>query len=650
MKKIFIPATVIAATLITAAAKKNDPTLMNVNGKDVTVSEFEYLYQKNNQQQAQPQTLDEYVDMFVNYKLKVADAEAAGIDTTASFIKEYTGYCDDLAKPFLTDTTVTDRLRHEAYERMKTNRDVSHIMLPIGRTPDERLANRQRLDSIRTAILGGADFGELAVKYSADRSVSRNKGHMGFITAGTLPYPFEAAAYATPVGQISEVIDDAPYGFHIIRVEGERPDQGQVRARHILKLTRGLSEEDTARKKAQIDSIYQVLKSGADFAAVAMKESEDPGSARNGGALPWFGTGQMVKEFEATAFALADSAISEPFATSYGYHIVQKLGHRDLAPYDELKPKIDRAIQGDARAREAGNVRLAELRKSFGAKTDKKGMKRISDIIGANGGLDSTSIAQLKADRSVVATVGDKKVTVSDVAKALPTYSAKVSKEAAKGEVDNVLSGLIDNATLEAARHQLATVDPDYANLVNEYRDGILLFDISNRNVWEKSNKDTEGLEEYFRNHRDNYKWDAPRYKGIIVSATSDSVASLAQEWLKANQPGIDSIVPNLRAKFGRNIKVERKIFPKGEDAVVDYIAFGGSKPAPQGKWTSFFEYQGEVLDAPREAIDVRAAVVNDYQLWLEQQWLDELRKKYNVKINQKELKKLRDKYKSATK
>lgn len=645
MKKIFIPAAVIAVTLCSAMAKKNDVTLMTVNGKDVKVSEFQYLFQKNNQQQAEPQTLDEYVDMFINYKLKVADAEAAGIDTTAQFIKEFNGYCDDLAKPFLTDSTVVDRLRHEAYDRMKRNVNVSHIMLPVGQTPDERLANRNRLDSIRTAILDGADFGEMAVKYSSDRSAVRNRGNMGFITAGNFPYPFELAAFTTPVGEISEVIDDAPYGWHIIKVEEERPDRGQVRARHILKLTRGLSEADAAVKKAQIDSIYKVLRGGADFAAVAARESEDPGSARQGGMLPWFGPGQMVKEFEMTTFELTDSAISEPFATAYGYHIVQRLGHRDVASYDDALAQIDRSIQGDVRSKAPRAAKVAQLRSQFNAKVDNTAMDRAMTVVKNNGGLDSVAIAQLRADWTTMATVGNKKVLVSDVAKKLPSYSSKVSPEAAAVEISKVTENLLDDATVEYARENIAEADPSFRNLINEYRDGILLFDISNRNVWEKSSKDAEGLEEFFKAHRDNYKWDEPCYKAIIVSATSDSIAQAAQTYLAANPTQVDSLVTKLRGQFGRNIKVERKIFPQGKDAVIDYIGFGGPKPAAKDKWVACFAYDGVLLDAPSEANDVRGAVVNDYQLYLEQEWLKELHVKYPVKINQKALKQLRKEY-----
>lgn len=642
MKKSLIAVALIAATLATATARKGDPVLMTVNGKDVPVSEFEYLFNKNNQQQAEPQSLDQYVDLFVNYKLKVADAEANGIDTTASFIKEYTGYCDDLAQPYLTDSAVVDVLRHEAYDRMQRNVRVSHIMLPLGRTPDERIANRERLDSIRTAILNGADFGEMAVKYSSDRSAVKNHGDMGFIMSGGFPYPFELASYNTPIGQISEVVEDAPYGWHIIKVTDERPDRGRVLVRHILKLTRDLSPEEQAAKKAAIDSIYEVVKSGkAPFDHVAMIESEDPGSAKKGGMLPLFGPGRMVKEFEEASYALNDGEISEPIQTSYGWHIIQKLETRKSGTYEEALPAIDKSMKNDIRAKAPREAKIRQLRKEYKADVKPAGIDKAKAIIKANNGLDSLAVAQMAADWTTVATVGNRKVLLGDVAKTMPSYPSKLSEKAAAEEFNNALDRKIDDVTVDIAREKLADTDPDYRNLINEYRDGILLFNISDREVWGRSTKDAEGLEEYFKSHRDNYHWDAPRYKGIIVSATNDSIASAARDFIKVNNIPTDSLVNKLRKEFGRAVKVERKIFPKGEDEVVDYIAFGGAKPAANGRWTEFFATEGAVIDQPSESLDVRAAVINDYQKWLEEEWLKRLHQAYPVKINQKELKKL---------
>ncbi|MCF0218337.1 MAG: peptidylprolyl isomerase [Muribaculaceae bacterium] len=625
-----------------AASNKKEATLMTVNGKPVSVSEFKYLYNKNNQQQAEPQSLDEYVDMFVNYKLKVADAEAAGIDTTQAFRKEYAGYCQELAAPYLNDTTINQRLRDEAYERMKTNVNVSHIMMPLGRTPDEKYANRQRLDSIRNCILAGEDFGTLAERFSADRSAKRNKGNMGFVNAGTLPYPFEIVAWTTPVGEISPVFEDAPYGWHIIRVEGTRPNPGEVRASHILKLTRGLSPEQQAQKKAQIDSILTLVKNGGDFEAIATAESEDPGSAKQGGVLPWFGPGQMVKEFEVAAFSLPDNAVSDVIETSYGYHIIKKLGHRDMGSKEEVMPKINKIMTNDVRSQMPRQERVKELRTKLKAKLDPKVVAAVQKKIANKGAYDSIMARELAADWTTMATVGGKKVLVSNAAQLMP--KAPMSATAAGEEFAKAADTAVDNAVVDNTIENLSQTDPEYGNLVNEYRDGILLFEISNRNVWDKSNKDREGVKKFFEANRDKYTWDAPRYKTIIVSATSDSVADLAQKYLQLHSVEVDSLVTTLRGEFGRNIKVERKIFPKGEDAVVDYLGFGGEKPTTGlGKWVAFFEYEGHKLNAPEEAGDVRSQVVNDYQQWLEAEWIKELHKKYPVKINDKELKKLKE-------
>lgn len=647
MKKILIPCALIGAVILSAAAakKSNDPVLMTVNGKDVRLSEFEYLYNKNNRQQAEPQSLDEYLDMFVTYKLKVADAEAAGIDTTAAFAKEFQGYCTDAAKPFLRDSTVELRLAGEAYKRMGTLRDVSHIMLPLGRNAQEREANRARLDSIRTAILGGASFEEMAVEFSSDPSAKRNKGNMGYITANAFPYPFELAAYETPVGGVSEVVEDAPYGFHIVRVNGEMANPGQVRASHILKMTRGLSGADSLAKKQQIDSIYQVLLAGADFAEVAGRESEDSGSGKKGGDLGFFGKGRMVKEFDQTAFSLADGQMSAPFKTDFGYHIVKVTGHKPLGTLEEEKPMIMRAMSNDVRSTMPEKERAQQLRRQYKGELVPAGVAAVqavltSQIVSTNPAPDTDNFAAARADKTVVARVGKTPVTAAEV--------LEIVKPGTKGDPSEVFAiateRVLDQKVREAALADLANTDADYRNLVNEYRDGILLFEISNRNVWGKSTADTLGLKQYFEANRDKYAWTdgKPRFKGCIVFATNDSISNAARQFLAQERPTGGEVVDKLRAKFGRNVKVERVVAAQGENAIVDNAAFGGELPEAPGSWKVWFPYDYRIISQPEEAGDLRGAVSNDYQSQLEAQWVAELHKKYPYKLNDKEVKKLK--------
>lgn len=640
-KKTFIISAIAASAILSAtAAKTTDPVVMTVNGKDIRLSEFEYLYQKNNQQQLAPQTLDDYIDMFVVYKLKVAEAEAAGLDKTDEFRKEYDSYCAELSKPYLSDSLVGKRLIDEAYRRMATSRKVSHIMLPLGETYDEHEANRAKLDSIRNAIVnGGADFGEMAVRYSSDRSALRNKGSMGFINANRFPYPFEYAAYSTPIGEISQVTEDAPYGFHIIKVEAECPNPGKVEARHILKLTRGLTPEEAAVKKAQIDSIYTLLKNGGDFDAIARAESEDPGSAANGGRLGVFGPGEMVKEFEETSFRLKEGDISEPFSTAYGYHIVQTLAHHGIGTLEEELPTIQAAINRDMRSSLPEKERLAELKRSYGLMVDSTELRNVK--IKMDGAENPTgAFTTIAGSNEIVATVGDRTITCSDIYEVIPENVREGATDAFT-VFNQAMNNLIDEAVISKAREELAANNADYRNIVNEYRDGILLFEISNRNVWERSTTDTDGLNQYFAANKDKYTWNTPHYKGYVVFATSDSIANAAKDYLSANKIDNDSLVNEMREKFGRHIKLERVVTGKGENAIVDNVAFNGERPEAPGRWVAWFGYDGHIIDAPEEASDVRGQITNDYQQELEKKWVDSLRKKYKVKINKKALKKL---------
>ncbi len=546
MKKGFLSLAIALAAAASLQAKDNgSEVLMTVSGKPVTLGEFEYLYHKNNTQQVSTQPIDEYLQMFITYKQKVADAEAEGIDKTQTFTNEFEGYRRDLAEPYMRVQEVEDSIINAIYDRMKEEVSVSHIMVANRGEGVDREAQRTRLDSIRTAILNGADFATLARRFSIDRSVVRNGGDMGYITAARYPYTFEDAAYTTPVGEISPVIE-TPFGFHIVRVNDRRPARGQVLVEHILKLTQGLSEEEAAVKKAQIDSIASLLAAGGDFEAIARAESEDPGSKREGGRLNWFGTGMMVPEFEAASFALANGETSAPIKTSYGYHIIRKLDSRGIEPLETVRPIIKNAIAQDDRSQLPRKRKVEQLRKKFKAEVNRRNLDAVRAEIIANGGLDSTLEARFIASNRTVASYGKTNIPLSEVtAEVAGRFIGDPQKQAEMFE--DAVQQHLDMALLEAERDDLATNNPDYRNLLNEYRDGMLLFEVSDRKVWSKAKQDKEGLENYFRTHRDNYRWDKPRYKAYVVFATSDSIMNAAREFLNSSDIPSDSLTTALR-------------------------------------------------------------------------------------------------------
>ena len=638
MKKQFLAVGVIGASLLALTAKNSDPVLMNVAGKDVRLSEFEYLFHKNNAQQTEPQSLDQYVGMFVDYKLKVADAESAGIDTTASFISEFTQFRDELSEPYLRDNSVLDSMVNQSYSHMQDELKVSHIMMAADQ--------EATLDSLRQAIIDGkVTFEEVARQYSIDKPSARRGGLMGFVIANRYPWAFEEAAFETPVGQISPVVNSG-FGNHIIRVESRQPARGEVLAEHILRLTRNVPDSLLAEQKFTIDSIYRVVKANPDeFENLAKTYSEDPGSARNGGSLGWFGPGAMVQEFDSVSFALPVGGISEPFTTSFGWHIIKKVDARGVGSLEDNRESIIKAINRTERGALPEKMFVQRNAKKYGARLNESNINKIAAMADKDGGmLDSAFMANYSKSEMPIFSVGGKDVTLGEIVSGMAPARIR-GGEQIQEHIKAVATEMMNNRVLDLARNELAEENPDYRNLVNEYRDGILLFEISNRNVWDRAAKDKEGLEDYLRKNRAKYAWDKPKFKSYIIFTSNDS---LLNEAVKYASTLTDDMVPAdftsaMRERFGRDVKIERVIAAQGENAITDYLGFGGEKPAPENKrWSSYAAFRAKVITAPEEAADVRGAVVADYQAMLEKEWLKALHDKYPVKINKKVLKQVK--------
>lgn len=644
MKKLQLYAATAVAVIALSAAAASDPVLMTINKMPVHLSEFEYLYHKNNTQQLQPQTLDEYVDMFVNYKLKVVAALDAGIDTTAAFRSEFDQYATELAEDHMVDKQMQDSLLREAYNHIKELRYVSHIMMPGPGgdiTPEQAYAHA---DSVYNAIIAGTTtFEDAAAKYSIDRGSSTKGGSMGWVQGGRYPWPFEQATYNTPLGQISPVINSG-YGLHIIRVDQVKPNPGEVQSQHILKLTIHKTPEQQEQARLAIDSLYNVVtQPGADFSDVARRESEDPGSAEKGGDLGWYGPGMMVAPFDSASFAMNVGEISQPIRTSYGYHIIHKTGARPVASFDEMSQTLEAQISGDERSVMPRNRRIDQIVLQYKGQLIDKGFDKVRQLLESIGGYDSVAIERLKTSDIAVYSVKGKKYPVSGIMDGMPVTQAT--------DINNAIALLrsaantaMRNTATAVYRQDLLDIDPDYRNIYNEYRDGILLYTISNKEVWERAAKDTLGLEQYFEANRSKYTWQKPKYKGYVIFASNDSVCNLVKAFTDSldaagAQFTREELVVKIDTRFGRDAKVERVIAAQGDNAITDYLAFGGPKPENlKIRWNEYYAYRGRVIDQPEEAVDVRGQVTTDYQTQLEKQWVESLRQRYPVKINKKVL------------
>lgn len=645
MNRKYLAAGAIAAAIALSGYAKKE-VIMTVNGNDVTRSEFEYLYHKNQQQQVDPLTLGEYAEMFKVYKLKVADALDQRLDTLPAFIQEMEQYRAELAAPYMTDSVFLNNLVQEAYERSREEAEAYHIMLAKGRSHAEKEKARALADSIREALKSGADFGALAAQYSVDRASSKTGGRMGYISEGRFPYSFEKAAFTLKPGEISEIVESGQ-GFHVLKGGQRRPARGTVLTEHIMKMVpAGSPAEAEAKAKAEIDSIYSIVTANPEkFEELARQLSDDKGSGRNGGKLNWFGAGMMVEPFDSAAFAIGVGEISTPFRSQFGWHIVRKLDARGPLTLQEMKGTELQHIANpnDERSLMVRDNLVARLAKKHKGKLNDKNIDALCNDVLA-GGIDSVWYAKAKDASGYgaveIAKIGKNTISLADWASSRMPFvneDGGASAEILRG----LMKGYYGNRLIKAEEDWLNENEPGYSNLLKEYYEGSLLYEASLRRVWDKAAKDTEGLENYFKNHRGDYTWQKPHVKGLLVQAANDSVADEVRSALKEMKNEDD--LKGIRKKFIGKASIDRVLMEQGQNGMVDNIMFGGEAVTPTNKrYTVYFMWNPRKLNAPEEMSDVKSLVTGDYQNQLERDWVEELKAKYPVTVNEKVLKKVK--------
>ncbi|NLT04177.1 MAG: hypothetical protein GXY09_09980 [Bacteroidales bacterium] len=620
--------------LTAAMAKDNDPILMTIGEKAITKSEFEYIWKKNNTNTTfDQQSFDEYVDLFVNFKLKVAEAEAQGLDTTTAFVNELDGYRKQLITPYLTDKETEARLAKKTYDRIREYVESSHILIRVdpNATPEDTLVAWNKITDIyKQTISGKADFADLAKQYSEDGTREQG-GYLGFVTGFRFIYAFENAIYGTPVGEISAPVR-TDFGYHIVKVHSRRQAPGRYRSAHIMKMASGKDspEAQETAKKAIFD-LYEQLKGGADFAKVAQESSDDQGSSSRGGEYGVLFCGSLPIEYEDAVFKLQVGQYSEPFKSSFGWHIVKALEFLPYPSQEEMMSDINGIISRDERSQEPKYELVAKLKQEYGYSIEQNTLQA---FIQAYDQLrlhrDSTAVKRLAQSSATLFTLGDKKV----VARAFSSFLA--GKPQLANNINKALDAFAQDQVLAYEDSRLETKYPEFGHLMQEYRDGILLFEVSNREVWDKASLDTKGLEAYFKANKKAYDWTAPRFKGFVVHCADKTTADAVKKQLR--KLPTDSIAVVLHRTYNTDttqlVRVERGLYAQGENGTVDSLVFKKTSTKQDARFP-FPVLQGKLLKKGPEAYtDVRGLVVSDYQTYLEKQWLSTLRKKYPVSID----------------
>ena len=534
------------------------PAIETLGTTAVPAREFAYVYKKNNGTAADYGTrasVAEYLNLYTNFRLKVLDAERHGLDTTQAFRRELDGYRQQLAQPYLTEKGVTDQLVHEAYDRMSQEINASHILIRVApdAAPADTLAAYQKIMALRQRVTGGEDFGTVARATSEDPSAKENGGKLGYFTAMQMVYPFESAAYRTPVGQVSQPIRTR-FGYHIIKVNDRRPAQGEVKVAHLMvRVTPQAPKADSAAAHKKIDELYTRLQKGENWNKLVSQFSEDAGSAPNGGELPAFGTGRMIPAFEEVAFKLQKPGeIAPPVQTPYGWHIIKLVEKQPIASFESMKPTLTSKVGKDSRSelnraaflkrvRQEDQFREVPAAKALAFaqadtalvrgryKYSAAGLRPVS--VGGKGG----KAVKPGGDQLALFTIMTQAYPVADFLAYAQQNQRPRPTASPEFAMQQLYDQYVDQKLTDYERDHLPIKYEDYRMLVQEYRDGILLFQLMDQKVWSKAIEDTTGLRKFFGANQANYQF-GQRVRGTVISAASPAVLARAQRELAAGR------------------------------------------------------------------------------------------------------------------
>jgi peptidyl-prolyl cis-trans isomerase SurA len=633
----------VSAAAFTGLYSQDSPVLLTIGNENVTLEEFERIYQKNNSETSMNrQTPEEYLDLFINFKLKVMEAEALGMDTTRKFIDELEGYRKQLARPYMTDNETREEMMKEAYERAQYDINASHILikLPPNPDPEDTLAAYERIIEIRDRIVNGEPFDVVARATSDDASAQRNGGNLNYFTVFSMVYPFENVAYNTPVGEVSMPFR-SDYGYHILKVNDRRPARGQIKVAHIfIRTTDNMSDEQKVEAYEKAQMVYDSLQLGADFGRMARLYSEEPNSAQNGGEIPYFGTGRMIPEFEDACFSIENEGdICEPVKSIIGWHIIKLIDKKGIGTYEEMKPELQEKINRGGRTEVRTEKYINRLKAEYGFSENLESLDPVYAAVDSTLFSGIWKAGALAGQNEMLMTIGPRQVTTGEFAAYLESQTTNVPPRSLVGYVDELYKKFSQEKIMEYEESKLPEKFPEYRYVYEEYHDGILLFDIMDQKVWSKAVTDTSGLEAFHQSHREDYMWPE-RLEAYQVSCGENAdVQGIRKAYKKILKGRWDEDDLNDRFCDSDTLKcvtLTRLLVVEGENERVDRLN-GIEGPGPvfeEDTGSGFIILKGIRPPEPKALDEARGQITSDYQNYLESEWIKQLKEKYPVEVN----------------
>ena len=666
LKMFLLASFVMPALFANAQSKLDNQVLMTIGNEDITVKEFTDVYYKNNLKSdvIEKKTVDEYLDLFTTFRMKVMEAERQQLDTSAKFQKELAGYRKQLAKPFMSSDDITEELVEEAYQRKLKDIRASHILIRCDKNalPSDTLKAYNKAMNIRKkALAKDADFGALADQYSEDPSAKGmeasdqaparpgNHGDLGYFSVFDMVYPFETGAYNTKEGEISMPVR-SDFGYHIIKVNSITDALGSIQAAHIfLQIPFDAPAEDEAAMKQKADNIYKELmaQDGKNWSEMVKQYTDDKGTIARDGALSNFTVSRIVPEFIEACKSLEKGQIAKPVRTMYGYHIIKLLDYSGVGSFEKEKKALTERIEKDMRSKKSEEMVLKQVKNEYHFKQNDKNLETFIASV------DSTILraayepaANVDMD-AVLFSLDNNNTKVSDFVAYIKNNMSPQRYVTPATYAYQLYENFSKETAMNYADAHLEEKYPEFKALVKEYRDGILLFDLMDKEVWDKAVKDTLGLQEFHDRNASKYMW-GNRVYATIISVTRPESLPMVNALLDSGI-ALDSLKSTIQRDSIPAVFVRKGYYQKGDNQYVDKtewkVGVRNEIPSTVDQSTTIVCIRELRNPEPKTLKEARGLVTSDYQMELEQQWVQTLKERYPVKINEKVLDKVRKMY-----
>lgn len=638
ISRLLIFAFLLVSCYLSAQTKE---VLFTIDNHAFYTDEFIRVYNKNLDlvKDDSQKDLDKYLELFLGYKLKVEKANKLGLQNGTSYQNELKSYRNQLSKNYLNDSKVTNELVREAYERMQQEVRASHILILVdeGASPEDTLKAYTKVLDIKKRLEAGEDFIAVAQQFSEDPSVKENNGDLGYFSAFRMVYTFENAAFNTNVGQISKPFRTR-FGYHIVKVVDKRVNRGEVTVAHIM-IVKQNDAAQNEKAKTTIDDIYKKIQQGESFETLAQQFSEDKSSAPKGGVLQRFGSGQLSSEvFENVAFGLNDkNQISVPFESQFGWHIVKLIEKHPVRLFDEMKVELEEKIRKDERSMLITNSLAKTMRAKYKVTKDVKLLAKIKAVV-TDEFYSQTWVAPEKnkdANGTILIINNDKKVNSKLFIDFIASkQKANIKTRPVSKLVDELFEKFIDEQLMAYYNENLENEFPEFKNVMDEYRDGLLLFDLMEKEIWNRAKNDTIGLQDFFQKNSKNYQWKK-RYNVDILSSTDKKIVEKAQKFL-AKGKSLDYIKEQLNKDGKVNVMSKSGLYEEDYDVLSNFqnLSKGVTNIIAKDQYFFVVNVTDTKPAGVKELSECKGKVISDYQQFLENNWVDELKSEFTIKIN----------------